>query len=158
MHYSSIRQLVRFCMVGVTNTGIDVSLFTALRLMHIPLMPANICSTSTALLCSLVLNYHFTFRARSLSRMRIAGYAVVTLFGLWAMQPICIKLFSAVLAHGSLGWIPGARITHGAIIRTALPKIPAIAVTMAWNYAWYSRVIFARPRQPSSTAFEPADE
>ena len=157
MRYGSASQLLRFCLVGAVNTGIDVSLFTALRLAHVPLVPANICSTSTALLCSLVLNYRFTFKNRSLTRLRIAGYITVTLFGLWVLQPICIKL-SAGLVHGVLGWALHSRIMQSGVIRTALPKILAVVVTMAWNYAWYSRVIFARTRRPNTAVFDPADD
>jgi putative flippase GtrA len=141
-------QFIRFCIVGAINTSVDVSLFTFLHIHHMALILANICSTTLGLLISLFLNYKFTFRSL-LSKTKIVIYFAVTVFGLWVMQPIFISLVIAIISHTKI--VSGLlhSIGHVNIISNVIAKLFSISITLVWNYAWYSKVVFKN--SPAST-------
>lgn len=132
----------RFCLVGVVNTLVDITLFTILHLSGVPLVVANICSTSVALSMSLLLNYRFTFKGRELTRFKIFTYIIVTLAGLWGLQPIIINKLMAI--NRNFNFIgPFVKIfSHPAVLDNVIPKMGSICVTLVWNYLWYSIYIF----------------
>lgn len=137
-------KFVRFCLVGIVNTLVDVSIFLALRSAGLHVVVANIISTSVGLAVSLLLNYHFTFKAtQSLTPFKIALYIGVTLIGLWALQPVII---TAVL-HVDQAWhitaLVSDRLGHASLLANTFAKLCSIVVTLIWNYLWYSRVVFA---------------
>lgn len=118
-------KFLRFCIVGAINTLIDVPLFLALYNSGMDVLSANIISTSAALVASLILNYKFTFRGRSLTRNSIAIYFLVTLSGIWILQPAVI---TAILSLGIVGGL--------------IAKLASLGFSLVWNYLWYSRVVF----------------
>ena len=135
-------KLVRFALVGITNTLIDILLFVSLRYADLPITAANILSTSAALIVSLLLNYRYTFQGKRMTRWDVALYIVVTLVGIWILQPIII---SAITAYG-----PSSRLILAAakpfglekLFIIVIPKLAATAVTLVWNYLWYNKVVF----------------
>lgn len=139
---------LRFCLVGITNTLVDVPIFLALHAAGLSILLANICSTSVALLVSLLLNARFTFRGRDLTPARVVLYIVVTLVGLWALQPAVINLVLSV--NGSLHITsPVIHLAgHASLINTSFAKLSSIVVTLVWNYTWYSQVVFRGTGQP----------
>jgi putative flippase GtrA len=138
-------KLVRFALVGITNTMIDILLFVSLRYAGFPITAANILSTSVALVVSLLLNHKYTFQSKRLTRWDIVLYIVVTIIGIWILQPIVI---SVITNYG---------LTHRIIVSVAkpfgleklflilVPKLAATAVTLVWNYVWYNKVVFRHP-------------
>ena len=117
--------ITRFSTVGVVNTAVDLSLFLILRTLGFNIITANILSTSAALINSFFLNHSYTFRLSSPKAFRqFVKFAVITIFGLWVLQPLIIML--------------AAQFTSSEL----LSKLLAIAVSMAWNYIWYSKYIF----------------
>lgn len=72
----------------------------------------------------------------------MVSYIVVTLVGLWILQPICIKalMIASAKTHATQSLI--AAIGHADAVNNAVPKLASIIVTLVWNYTWYSRVIF----------------
>ncbi|GAA3043884.1 GtrA family protein [Actinokineospora globicatena] len=122
---------LRFGLVGIVNTLIDLVGYTLLTLAGAPLLVANTVSTSAGMLCSFTLNRSFTFRATSGdARAQALLFFLVTAFGLWVVQPIVITLVS--------GPFDGAP----ALVATAGPKLVALVFGLAWNYVLYSRVVF----------------
>jgi putative flippase GtrA len=118
---------IRFCLVGLLNTALDVVLFAALHGAGLSIFAANFVSTSAALCNSLVLNSRYTFRS-GLGGGRIAGFFAVTLTGIWLLQPLVI--IGLLELWPSLG--------------STLAKLLALGITFAWNYIWYSKVVFEK--------------
>ena len=120
---SKNRQKIRFLLVGGTNTAIDFGLLFILNTLGLPRVPSNTISTGVAFIFSFFANRNFTFSANSGNiKKQMTLFIIVTLFGLWVIQPIIISLISNLLVG----------------------KIIATAVTLVWNYLFYSRLVFKR--------------
>lgn len=124
----------RFIIVGAANTAIDFSLLFLLTHLGLAVLPANIISTTTAFSFSFVANRNFTFRATGGNpRRQLLLFFIVTLFGLWVLQPIIIELVRLLI-----GQIVGASMT------LLIGKIAATIVTLTWNYTLYRRFVFKK--------------
>ena len=120
---SKNRQKIRFLLVGGTNTAIDFGLLFILNTLGLPRVPSNTISTGVAFIFSFFANRNFTFSANSGNiKKQMTLFIIVTLFGLWVIQPIVISLISNLLVG----------------------KIIATAVTLVWNYLFYSRLVFKK--------------
>ena len=131
-------KVIRFGLVGVANTGIDVGLFTLLHgLLQVPLFMANFCSTSVAMAASYVLNARFTFAAKRFTRKQLALYIAVTAIGQWLLQPLIISLGLLIINQTFLhSWLS----TSLALVAA---KLGGVAVTMVWNFVLYNKIVFA---------------
>lgn len=125
------RRFITYVGVGIINTIVDISILLALtKLIGLPVIMANIFSTTVALAVSYILNGKFTFDANQLTAPgKIATFIGITLTGLWILQPLLILGSQAALNHASYSLIVG--------------KVLAIFVTTIWNYYWYHTHIFA---------------
>ena len=95
-----MEQAIRYGLVGVVNTGIDIALFLLLvKLFGVAPVPANVVSFSCGAVNSFVLNRHWTFgggqKSHSDWRAQAMAFAVVTLLGLglsslvvWLLHPV----------------------------------------------------------------------
>lgn len=127
---------MRFLLVGAVNTVIDFgSLFLLVSLGSQPLV-ANTISTGVAFTFSFFANRRYTFQAASGSVARqMTLFIMVTLFGLWAIQPVVIWLISPLITaafHGGLStsWV------------LLMAKAAATAITLIWNYVLYAKAVF----------------
>lgn len=126
---------LRFGMVGIANTTVDVVILNILvNLLGLALVPANIISTTFAMVCSFVLNKKGVFQSNDPHYARqLALFFAVTLVGIWGLQTAVVFVVYSFLQ-----------------VVTALPlavdmniaKVVGILVSMVWNYTWYSRVVF----------------
>lgn len=125
---------IRFAAVGMINTIVDFTVLLALGVgLRVPTIPANIVSTSCALVVSYLLNKKAVFKNDGKSGDRqFASFIIVTLVGLWIMQPIIIIMVTG------LPFINGLDQAWS----LAIGKVIATIATLVWNYIWYSRVIF----------------
>lgn len=131
----------RFGLVGVANTTVDLVLFTVLSLAGVPLVVANLASTSAGMALSFVLNRRFTFRAGSGSPLRqVLLFLLVNVVVLWVVQPLVILAVSAALA----GVLP---VAAGLVTGKAV----ALVAGVGCNYLLYSRFVF-RPRPAVASA------
>jgi putative flippase GtrA len=122
---------IRFGLVGIVNSLVDLVLYTALSLLGIGAVPANLVSTTAGTACSFLLNRGFTFRAGAgRLRVQLAYFVLVNIVGLWVLHPLVIAAVTAAL--------PAASPLLGA----AVPKAAAIAVGLGWNFLLYNRVVF----------------
>ena len=120
---SKNRPKIRFLLVGGTNTAIDFGLLFILNSFGLPRVSSNTISTGVAFIFSFFANRNFTFSANSGNiKKQMTLFIIVTLFGLWVIQPIIISLISNLLVG----------------------KIIATAVTLVWNYLFYSRLVFKK--------------
>lgn len=142
---------LRFCVVGIINTLVDVPLFIALHTAGLSVLAANIISTSAALLVSLALNYRYTFKGRRLTPNRIVLYFTVTLTGTWILQPTVITGLLAANAHFGATTFLTNSTGHAAQVTSLLAKLGSLAVSLVWNYFWYSRVVFVGKASDSTS-------
>lgn len=145
------KRFVIFGLIGLINTGIDISIYLLLLHIHIPIIIANTISTSIALLLSYNLNKRFTYQDNNTNKANFARFLIVTLTGLWLLQPLVIHaslglLHSGTIEHSFGGFYAGAQAYFNLIA-----KLVATAVTLVWNYVLYSKFVFRlASKQPSS--------
>lgn len=131
---STRRKPLRFVLIGVLNTAIDFGVLFGLTAIGLAIVPANMLSTAAALTFSFIANRSFTFGVTGNALAQAAKFLVVTLIGLWGLQPLILLGGSALL---------GAAIGAGPALLVA--KIAATVVSMVWNYLLYDRFVFRTP-------------
>lgn len=131
-------QKIRFIAIGGINTAIDFGALFLLRSLGLPVLPANIISTSLAFCFSFFANKKYTFKTDKANIKReLVLFLVVTLFGLWVLQAIVIQLVTFALS--------GTQLPDGVVLLIA--KLLATVVSLTWNYTLYSRVVFKQNQQ-----------
>lgn len=137
------KRFIKFCLVGVVNTLLDIGLFLVLRGAGVNLVVANIISTSVAIMVSLILNYNYTFKeTEKLTKTKLFLYVAITLTGLWILQPIII--FSVTSLNNLVNYIDltSGLFGHRETLVNLIPKLFATAFTVVWNYYLYKRFVF----------------
>jgi len=131
-------QKAKFILVGAANTTIDFGVLFLLKTLGLPAVPANILSTSCAFCFSFFANKKYTFKSHKTENLKreLLLFIVITLFGLWVLQTIVIKLFVFLLAGTSLP----------ENVTLFIAKIVATVVSLTWNYIMYSRVVFIQKK------------
>ncbi len=129
-------QLAKFGSVGLLNTLIDFGLFGLLSgPVGLHYIAANIISTGVALTFSFTLHGQHTFRSR-LTKKKAVTFLIVTLIGLWILQPIVIAGM-----HPALSALPNVLELENAQLLAA--KIFATIVSTIWNYILYKYLVFS---------------
>lgn len=124
---------LRFAIVGSANTVIDFGLLFGLVFLGLDKIPANFISTGTAFVFSYFFNKSYTFKSTDkASKRQFALFLIITIVGLWVLQPIVIYFVS--IALGGLG------IQSALVLLIA--KLLATAVTLVWNYILYKKYVF----------------
>ena len=125
---------IRFILVGGTNTAIDFGILFGLTFLGVDKIIANYISTSIALVFSFFANKSFTFKNTSKNAKRqFITFLVVTLIGLWVLQPLIIWGYTSLLDDSPLSLF--------------IAKLIATIVTLIWNYLFYSRVVFVEKQE-----------
>ena len=129
-------QKVRFGLVGVVNTVVDFIVLNVLvSVVGIAIVPANIVSTTVAMLTSFTLNKKAVFQGGDSGGMRqIVLFFAVSLAGIWLVQSSVLALVYHILQPIGL---------HAAVLLN-VSKVIGICAGLVWNYLWYSRVVFKR--------------
>ncbi|MDR0483121.1 MAG: GtrA family protein [Cellulomonadaceae bacterium] len=129
----------RFLLVGAVNTGIDFGILNLLVHLGVPLLPANIVSTSVALCFSFVANKKFTFKASGGSVWKQALlFLGFTLFGLWVIQ--------GAILHLAQWAFPDFMNTF---VGLNVAKLVATVFSLIWNYLTYDRIVFRESADPT---------
>lgn len=129
---------IRFGIVGIANTALDFLLLFIFVGLGVDKIAANYLSTSASLVFSFFVNKSFTFTSTTgNAKKQFALFIIITLIGLWIIQPIIIAAVSTALA--GTGW------ADGAILFAA--KIVATIASLIWNYVFYSRIVFKKIEQ-----------
>lgn len=123
---------LRFGLVGTVNTAIDFGVLFGLTFMGVDKIVANYLSTSIAFVFSFFANRSYTFRSKQALRKQIVPFLLITLAGLWILQPV-ILYATTPLFDGVFGESIGLLVA----------KILATVVTLIWNYALYAKFVFA---------------
>lgn len=129
-HIKKHESKLRFALVGGINTAIDFGVLFIFNGLGVNKYVANFISTSVAFSFSFFANRSFTFKSNKSAQKQIVPFLVVTITGLWILQPIIIWLVLLPL---------------GALEETAalfIAKLIATIASLVWNYIFYSRVVF----------------
>ena len=128
---------LRYALVGVFNTGLDLVLFTLLAVViNVAPLAANVVSTLIVLCVSYLLNRGFVFRTERSIQGTVVPFVAVTLFSGLVVQSAVIW---AVLHLGGL-LAPGLSED----VLTPFAKTCAIGVGMLSNYLGYRWLFRAR--------------
>ena len=129
------RKPLTFAVIGVVNTALDFGLLFALKSLGLPAVAANTISTSIAFIFSFIMNRKYTFKSSGQNvKCELLLFITVTLFGLWVLQNIVIWLLTPTLTGFGLA-------ENNAVL---VAKLFATAVSLAWNYTMYDKVVFKK--------------
>lgn len=146
-----LHSLAKFGLVGILNTAIDFILFNVLTNKKVGLkkIPANLISTSVAMLVSFTLNRGFVFNATGGNiYLQSAEFFAVTAFGLYVLQNIVIWFLLDVwewpvnLAWKVVQLIKLDRFMGEEFVRKNAAKAAATLVSLTWNYLMFSFIVF----------------
>jgi len=128
-------QKIRFGIVGAGNTAFDFAVLFLLVFLGVDKIVANYISTGVAFILSFFVNKSFTFKSKGGNvKKQFALFIIITIIGLWVIQPLVIAGITAVLASSSL---------NDSII-LFIAKIVATVASLIWNYLFYSRLVFKK--------------
>ena len=126
---------IRFIIVGGVNTALDFGILFFLTFLGLDKIVANYFSTGIALIFSFFANKSFTFKHKEgNAKKQFILFLVITLFGLWVIQPIIIWGSTTLLA---------SQIPNEAI-NLFIAKLIATVASLIWNYILYSRIVFKK--------------
>lgn len=129
---------IRFIIVGGANTALDFILLFLFTNLGINKIVANYMSTGAALIFSFFANKEFTFRNKDgNAKKQFALFLVITLIGLWVLQPIIIWASTSLL-------LP---FIHNETLNLFIAKLIATVASLTWNYFLYSRIVFKAKAQ-----------
>ena len=128
-------QKIRYSIIGVANTVLDFSLLFIFVALGIDKIPANYLSTGISMIFSFYGNKQYTFKdVGDQKRKQFILFVVVTVIGLWVIQPIIIWIMVHTLdAH-----------VANASLQLFIAKVFATGASLVWNYLLYSRLVFKR--------------
>ncbi|MDB5168270.1 MAG: sugar translocase [Candidatus Saccharibacteria bacterium] len=129
---------IRFSLVSIISTAIDFSiLLTLTGLLHLPLIGANLISTSTSFTFSFFASKKFAFKTPNHHiKHEALKFIVVTLSGIWLLQPLLIWLLEPIiLDFGIKG-----------VLAIVIAKLIASLATFTWNYLFYTRLVFNKKK------------
>jgi len=131
---------IRFILVGGFNTALDFGILFFLTFLGVDKYIANYFSTGIALIFSFFANKTFTFKHKTgNAKKQFALFLIITIIGLWVIQPIVIWASTAVLTP----YIPNEAIN------LFIAKLIATVASLIWNYILYSRIVFKKlPVEP----------
>ena len=126
---------LRFGLVGGANTAIDFGILFGLVFFGVDKLAANFVSTGVAFVFSFFVNKSFTFKSTSgNTKKQFVLFLIITLFGLWVIQPVIISGTTWVLDETGL--------SSGLVL--LIGKLIATVATLIWNYVLYSRFVFRK--------------
>jgi putative flippase GtrA len=97
---------------------------------------ANFISTSVAFIFSFFANRSFTFKSTGSIKKQVLPFLLVTLSGLWLLQPALIWLVSLPLQE------------LNETVSLLIAKLVATIGSLVWNYVLYSRFVFIERNRP----------
>lgn len=143
---------IRFVMVGLAATAIDWGILFGLVVFGgFPNLGGNFVSTSAAMVFSFFTNKSFTFKAKNTTKRHLVYFVIITIIGMWAIQPIIIEGVNIFLGSWFtdsqpvkwLGDLLGPWFKAGYLV-LFLGKGLATAASLTWNYLMYRKFVFIK--------------
>jgi len=126
---------LRFAVVGGANTALDFILLFLFVNLGVDKILANYFSTGASLIFSFFANKSFTFKNKTgNAKKQFAAFLLVTITGLWVLQPIIIWIVTSALE---------TQISNDSIL-LFVAKLIATVGSLIWNYLLYSRLVFKK--------------
>lgn len=167
--HNEVAQVGRFLVVGVINTIVDFGLLNILAITILPksatignfsllglaislngLIIAGIISGTVAMIVSFVLNANFTFRVRHVSGKRTVYFFAITIFGLYMVRPIILKIMTDVWHWPAQFTYTVTRFLHLPLSQSFdernIALVAAILVVLVYNYLMYKWFVFRDER------------
>lgn len=148
---TEVKRVSKFGVVGVINTLLDFAIY---NILHFQLglgapIPANLVSTTVAMLFSFAANKRVVFNQKQGSVVRQAAiFFAVTAFGLYVLQNGVILLLKEVwtgpleLAVRIAQFFGLTAFLSPDFITENGAKAAGTVFSMTWNYLLYKRVVF----------------
>lgn len=146
-----LSNVAKFGLVGILNTIIDFGIFNVLTSKKVgwKKIPANLVSTTTAMIVSFILNRGFVFHASAGNiYVQSAEFFAVTAFGLYVLQNIVIWFLLDIwewpveLAWKIVQLVKLDKHMSHEFVRKNAAKIAATALSLTWNYLMFSFIVF----------------
>lgn len=131
-------RVLKFGVVGVTNTAVDYLVLNALVFgIGAPVAVANVVSYSAGIANSWFWNRRWTFsdRATASTRLALPAFVAVNLVGLVLNTGVVFGLVSLARTTGLADAMSETLLVN-------IAKTLAIAVSYTWNYLAISRFVF----------------
>lgn len=128
---------LKFCVVGILNTGIDFAVFTGLFILGLPLLFAHILAYSCGIGNSFILNRKWTFKSQEKQTLRRAD-APQKMMG-QLTQFVTINLFSLTATYLLLVWF---HMHWGwpVLLARLLAMVISLAINFVGSRFWVFRV------------------
>jgi putative flippase GtrA len=128
---------IRFGLVSSISTAIDFAILLTVTGLGTPLLIANFISTSTSFIFSFFASKKFAFKTPDRHiKHEAAKFIVVTLFGIWAIQPLIMWPLEPFIRSFGL---------EGFLI-VVIAKLIASTATFIWSYLFYTRLVFNKKK------------
>lgn len=128
-------QKIRFAVVGGANTALDFAILFILTFAGLDKIVANYISTGASLIFSFFVNKSFTFKHKAgNAKKQFVLFLVITLIGLWVIQPVIIWGVTSTLAS----------VVTNEAVNLFIAKLIATVTSLIWNYLLYSRIVFKK--------------
>lgn len=142
---------IRFVIVGAVNTLLDFGILFTLVALGLPAIASNFVSTSVAMVFSFFTNKSFTFKAKNITKRHMVYFVVITIIGLWVIQPIIIDGIDLILGPWFtdsapvvwLGDLMGPWFKSSYLV-LFIGKGLATAASLTWNYLLYRKFVFVK--------------
>lgn len=137
-----------FLAVGLLNTAIDFVFFSTLAffLGNDNIALVGFISGILALFCAYITHRLITWKDRSVSKLSIVKFFVVTGFGLWVIRPILLFLFIKLTDLHNWAWRIGDFVAPGVVsydfVASSVSFFMMVVIVMVYNYFLYSRFVF----------------
>ena len=148
-----LNNLAKFGLVGILNTAVDFIIFNILTNKKIgwKKIPANLVSTTVAMIISFSLNRGFVFNATGGNiYLQSIEFFAVTAFGLYVLQSLVIYFLLTVwewpveLAWKIVKLIKLDKYLSHDFVRKNSAKAAATLVSLTWNYLMFSFIVFKK--------------
>ena len=145
-------QFFTFCIVGVSTTLVDFSIFNLLtrRSVGWKPIPANVVSVTLAMTWAFLANWFVVFNPDGNQWLERAGkFLITTAFSAFVLQNVVLYFTTSVwrwpasLTVSLVHYLPLKRPLSDHFIRRNACKIMAVGTGMIWNFCWYKFFVYA---------------
>ncbi|MEM9384669.1 MAG: GtrA family protein [Pseudomonadota bacterium] len=125
---SELSRLRRFTAIGIFNTGVDLAVFSLLRLVfEAPLLVANSAGFSCAVTCGFFLNRRWTFADRRHHQPMARQYLVF----------LALAFGGLTVSNAVVWWLSQS-------VPDLTAKLASFVFIFAWNYTTSRLIVFRR--------------
>ena len=146
-----LHNVARFGLIGILNTAIDFTIFNVLTSRRIGWgkIPANLVSTTCAMVFSFIMNRGFVFNATSGNiYLQTIEFIAVTAFGLYVLQNAVIYFLLRIwqwpveVVWSIVTLVKLNKLFSHDFVRKNSAKAAATLVSLTWNYLMFSFIVF----------------